>query len=169
MRRITLSCLLFLIITTAKAQLAESFTDGNFTDNPAWTGGTADFTVNTSLQLQSNNTTASSTYYLSTANTLATSAEWDFYVKLAFATSSTNYTDIFLTASASDLTASGTTGYAASISAPPAYKGCWGPGTLVTTRLNHRFDMLEATRAPRACIVGGANPARPASASAPTA
>jgi hypothetical protein len=111
MRRIILSCLLFLIITTAQAQLAENFNDGNFTDNPAWIGGTADFTVNTSLQLQSNNTTASSTYYLSTSNTLATTAEWDFYVKLAFATSSTNYTDIFLTASASDLTASATTGY----------------------------------------------------------
>ena len=111
MRRILLSGSLLLMITVSKAQLEESFTDGNFTDNPSWTGGTTDFTINTSLQLQSNNTTVNSTYYLSTINTLATTAEWDFYVKLGFATSSTNYTDIFLTASESDLTASTTTGY----------------------------------------------------------
>ncbi len=111
MRRIILSWLLLLMLITAQAQLTEIFSDGNFTDNPAWTGGATDFTVNTSQQLQSNNTTANSTYYLSTVNTLATTAQWDFYVKLEFATSSANYTDIFLTASASDLTANTTTGY----------------------------------------------------------
>lgn len=111
MRRIFLSFTLLLQIVVADAQLSESFADGDFTANPVWTGGVADFIVNPALQLQSNNTTASSTFYLATENTLATTAQWELYVQLNFATSSANYTDIFLTASAADLTAAGTTGY----------------------------------------------------------
>ena len=38
--------------TAANAQLAENFNDGDFTNNPAWTGNTADFTVNAALELQ---------------------------------------------------------------------------------------------------------------------
>jgi hypothetical protein len=105
---------LILIISSfihSQAQLNETFTDGNFTTNPTWVGGTADWIVNPSLQLQSNNLTANSTFYLSTANTMATTTQWDFYCNLGFNTSSTNYADVFLTASASDLTLNSTTGY----------------------------------------------------------
>lgn len=99
-----------LLSTTTNAQISENFTDGNFTDNPVWIGNTNDFII-TNNQLQSNNSVANSSYYLSTANTLATAAQWDFYANLKFATSSTNYVDVFLTSSASDITASTTTGY----------------------------------------------------------
>jgi hypothetical protein len=103
--------LIISFLTNTQAQLNETFTDGNFTTNPAWVGGTVDWIVNPSFQLQSNNLVANSTYYLSTANTLATTAQWDFYCNLSFNTSSTNYADVFLTASASDLTLTNTTGY----------------------------------------------------------
>lgn len=93
------------------AQFTDNFTDGNFTANPVWLGGTADFTVNPSFQLQSNNTVANSAYYLSTASSLATTAHWEFYHQITFNPSSANYTDVFLTASASDLTLTATTGY----------------------------------------------------------
>ena len=93
------------------AQFSDNFNDGNFTANPAWGGGTADFIVNAALQLQSNNTVASSNFYLSTPNTKATVAQWDFYCQFTFNTSGTNYTDVYLTASASDLTNTNTTGY----------------------------------------------------------
>ena len=95
----------------SKAQFSENFNDGNFTANPAWVGNTTSFTINAALQLQSDNTTASSNFYLSTANTLATTAQWDFYCQFTFNTSGANYTDVYLTASASDLTNSSTTGY----------------------------------------------------------
>jgi hypothetical protein len=95
----------------ANAQVTDNFSDGNFTTAPAWVGGIADWIVNPTLQLQSNNLVASSTYYLSTTNTLATTAQWEFYCNLTFNTSSTNYADVFLTASASDLTLNTTTGY----------------------------------------------------------
>lgn len=94
-----------------KAQFSENFSDGDFSSNPAWVGGTTDFTVNASQQLQSNNLVANAAYYLSTASTKATTAQWDLWVNLTFNTSSTNYVDIFLTASASDLSATATTGY----------------------------------------------------------
>ena len=102
-----------LVVTNlvARAQFSENFIDGDFTANPVWTGGTGDWTVNASAQLQSNNTIANSSFYISTASTLATAAQWEFYANLAFATSGSNYVDVYLTASASDLTAISTSGY----------------------------------------------------------
>ena len=102
---------LWLSFLHTNAQFSDNFSDGNFTSNPAWAGGTADFMVNPSLQLQSNNITANSTFYLSTVNTKAINAQWDFYCQLTFNTSGANYTDVFLTASAADLTQAATTGY----------------------------------------------------------
>jgi len=102
----------FLIIPILiKAQFVEHFSNGNFTTNPVWIGNTSSWIVNSANQLQSNNTTANSTFYLSTASTLATTAQWEFYVDLKFATSGANYTDVYLTASSSDITAITTTGY----------------------------------------------------------
>lgn len=100
-----------LLVLPAYAQFTDNFSDGDFTNNPTWVGGIADFIVNPSLQLQSNNTVANSSYYLSTASTKATTAQWDFYCQLTFNTSSTNYVDVYLTSSASDLTISSITGY----------------------------------------------------------
>ena len=67
--------------------------------------------MNAALQLQSNNTVVNGAYYLSTASTKATTAQWDFYSQLTFNTSSANYVDVFLTASASDLNSAALTGY----------------------------------------------------------
>ncbi len=102
---------LLFLSATGFAQFKESFDDGNFTTNPAWQGNTADWIVNSNLQLQSNNTVANSSFYLSTPSTLALQAQWEFTVNLTFNTSSTNYTDVYLTASQSNLTNAGLTGY----------------------------------------------------------
>ena len=103
----------FLLFTAliAPAQVTESFSDGDIATNPQWLGMPSNWKVNTALQLQSNNTVANSTYYLSTSSTLATAAQWEFFVNLLFNTSAANYADVFLTASASDLTAATTSGY----------------------------------------------------------
>ena len=95
----------------SKAQFTDNFSDGDFTSNPAWTGGTADWIINSARQLQSNNTVLNSTYYLSTASSLATTAQWEFYCQLSFNPSGANYADVFLTASASDITQASATGY----------------------------------------------------------
>ena len=70
----------------ASAQVNENFNDGDFTVNPVWTGNTPSWTVNAEKQLQSNNTTANSTFYLSTPNTLATATQWEFWVRSNFQT-----------------------------------------------------------------------------------
>jgi hypothetical protein len=112
MAKIMIYCLLvFIIGLPVKAQFTDNFNDGDFTANPTWIGGTSDFIVNAALQLQSNHTTANSNFYLSTASTKATTAQWDFYCQFSFNTSSANYTDVYLTASASDVTLASTTGY----------------------------------------------------------
>ena len=112
MRKYLLALILFLnAFYKADAQFTDNFTDGNFTANPTWVGNTADWVVNPALQLQSNNTVANSSFYLSTASTLATTAQWDFYCNLSFNTSGANYADVYLTASASDLTLNATSGY----------------------------------------------------------
>lgn len=110
--RFLICCLSILFLSlTSKAQFSDNFADGNFTAAPAWQGNTSDFIVNASQQLQSNNTVANSNFYLSTANTLATGAQWEFYHQITFNPSSANYIDVFLTASAADLSLTNTSGY----------------------------------------------------------
>jgi len=102
---------LLLFAQRTEAQLADNFADGNFLENPLWETNATDWITNSALRLQSNNTITNSSFYISTVNTLATNAQWEFYVNLNFNTSSANYVDVFLTASASDLTAATTNGY----------------------------------------------------------
>ena len=92
-------------------QFADNFSDNNFLNNPVWGGNTADWIVNSDGQLQSNNTIPNSNFYLGTASTKALNAQWDFWVRLNFNTSGANYTDVYLTASQSNITLANTTGY----------------------------------------------------------
>ncbi len=112
MRKIFLALLVTILFSGGlQAQFTDNFSDGDFTSNPAWAGLSSDWTVNASGQLQSNNTTANSTFFITTPSTLATAAQWEFYVNLTFNTSSTNFVDVFLMASANDLSATSTDGY----------------------------------------------------------
>jgi hypothetical protein len=88
-----------------KSQVIDDFSDGNFSNNPIWSGTTSDFIVNTSQQLQLSNTVAS-TSYLSTPHNLAdlNNREWRIWVKQSFSSSSSNYGRVYLTADNSDLT-----------------------------------------------------------------
>ncbi len=100
--------LLFSILvlkTFAFGQVTEDFTDGNFSTNPTWNGSTADYIVNSSQQLQLNNTIAA-TSYLSIPHQLTTLSgkEWRFYIKQSFAGSGSNYGRVYLAADNSDLT-----------------------------------------------------------------
>ena len=87
-----------------RAQLADNFTDGDFTNNPSWTGSPAQFIVNTSQQAQLNNS-VSGTSYLSTAHGLSnlSNHEWQFWVKQSFASSSSNFGKVFLSVDNADL------------------------------------------------------------------
>lgn len=82
---------------------ADSFSDGDFSANPIWSGETAKFIVNTSNQLQLNDLTASSPAYLATSSAVLYKGSWEFYVHLDFAPSGSNYTRVYLVSDQQDL------------------------------------------------------------------
>jgi hypothetical protein len=96
---------MFMAAPTLRAQLAERFADGNFTTNPEWVGSTAQFTVNPSQQLQLNGA-AAGTSYLATAfaSTSLAGTEWEFWVRLNFAPSGSNFARLYLASDQSNLT-----------------------------------------------------------------
>lgn len=101
----------WLLTGTISAQLSDSFTDGDFTANPAWTAGAAsDFTVSAS-QLRSANTTTNAVFYISTTSTLAVNCQWEFYINLQFNPSGTNYVDVYLSSDVSNLQSATINGY----------------------------------------------------------
>src|SRR6185503_13450410 len=89
---------LLLFPLSSSAQLQDDFSDGDFTNNPAWNGDASQFLVNTSGQLQLNGP-ASGTSSLSTPLNLSSldSVEWTFFIRLSFSPSSNNYARVYLT------------------------------------------------------------------------
>jgi hypothetical protein len=94
-----------------RAQLEENFSDGDYTQNPPWLFSGPHWMVNAAKQLQSDHTLVNSFFYIATPHTVTGAAEWEFYIRLQFNTSSTNYVDVFLNAAAADLSSPALTGY----------------------------------------------------------
>jgi len=90
-------------------QVNESFSDGNFINNPNWTGTTANFFVNNLFQLQSQAPTTSVSY-LFTPSEAFDNATWECWVKITYPTSASNYACIYLASDNKDLS-SGCNGY----------------------------------------------------------
>ena len=95
---------LLLSCHSVLSQITEDFSDGNFTNNPSWSGSISDYIVNSDLVLQLNNSVATSSY-LSIENNLNDSNdnEWRFWVKQSFSPSSANFGRLFLTSDNEDL------------------------------------------------------------------
>lgn len=98
-----LSICLLSIFSSLFAQVNDNFADGDFSNNPTWSGDDALWVIDDG-KLRSNNSGAN-TYYLSTASSQATEAQWTFWIDLQFATSGSNYVDVFLTADNANLNA----------------------------------------------------------------
>ncbi len=99
-----ISCFLFSL--SLFAQFTDDFSDGDFTANPAWTGDVNKFLVNGDGQLQLNAPSETGTAYLSTPSTAIKDAVWEFWVKLNFTPSTSNYARFYLLSDNADLTAS---------------------------------------------------------------
>lgn len=96
--------LTFAVLTITQqmfAQFTDDFSDGDFTDSPAWSGMVTKFTIAAQeLKLQAD--PATDIAYL----TIATSSvqdSWEFLVRLEFNPSATNYTRIYLASDQSEL------------------------------------------------------------------
>lgn len=107
--------LLFLFPIMASAQVSDDFSDSDFLSNPAWAGDTGDFKISTyssstwSLRprLQLDGTVADISHlYLATPLASLDNVEWNFWIRLAFNTSSTNNARVYLVSDNSNLEAS---------------------------------------------------------------
>lgn len=87
------------------SQITDNFDDGNFNSTPEWIGSTANFTINSSNQLQTLPSSVSSTSYLSTFHGLTSleNMEWKCWIKMGFSPSTSNYSKVYLTSTSSDL------------------------------------------------------------------
>lgn len=95
MRTLILIFILFPVL--APAQVWDDFSDGNFDSDPAWTGDSVQFEVNTSGQLHLKSSEAD-TSCLSTRDSLFGSTEWNFWLKISFNTSANNNVRVYLAA-----------------------------------------------------------------------
>ena len=68
------------------AQVSDDFSDGDFTNNPTWSGMNDKYLVNNNLQLQLNAEEAG-TAYLSLPITEFQEMEWRFWIRENFAPS----------------------------------------------------------------------------------
>ncbi|MCB0551942.1 MAG: lamin tail domain-containing protein [Phaeodactylibacter sp.] len=109
MNQICLFAAIFLgLASPAIAQLHDDFSDGDFTNTPEWLGDVDIFTVtNAELQLLDPAPAANNTavLYLPAATASDAFTTWEFYVRLAFAPSTTNFARVYLSASNPDLAA----------------------------------------------------------------
>ncbi|MDR3220024.1 MAG: lamin tail domain-containing protein [Dysgonamonadaceae bacterium] len=109
MKKISL-LLLFLLPCCVFSQFSENFSDGIFQSNPSksrsveWLGDVDKFMVNDALQLQLNAPTTGSPAQLRTASGLFANAYWEFWLKMDFNPTSSNYVRIFLCSDEDDLT-----------------------------------------------------------------
>ncbi len=96
---------LFLLISLSlnlKAQIFDDFSDGDFTNNPSWSGMDTNFVVQ-SEQLKLNDQAVIDESFLVSSFSNADSTEWSFYLNLDFRPSSSNQAYVYLISDTSDL------------------------------------------------------------------
>ena len=85
----------FLIASDCNGQFTDNFSDGDFTNNPSWSGDNPKFTINGGkLKLQA--VAVSEGAFLSTSSQAMHLATWEFYLQMDFVPSSTNFARIYL-------------------------------------------------------------------------
>jgi hypothetical protein len=98
--------LLFLLLLCTKltfGQFQDDFSDGNFTENPAWGGQVSQFNITADKKLKTSLSAAAQTVSISTASYLSLNVKWEFSVQLNFDPSTANFTRIYLIADREDL------------------------------------------------------------------
>ena len=95
-----LAHLILILPLSCMAQVVDDFSDGDFTDNPTWTGTEELFVVNNDKRLQLNAETAGNAWLFCDANVADSVTdgefEWRFWLREAFAPSTNNFSDVYL-------------------------------------------------------------------------
>ena len=103
LKKVIVGILWILFLPFSQAQVNDNFGDGDFSQNPVWTGTESQFRVNSSFQLQLFNEGNSGLSWLQTANSLVDSTSWEFYIKLSFSPSDNNNARVYLVSDQTDL------------------------------------------------------------------
>ena len=95
-----LAYLILILPLSGLAQVVDDFSDGDFTDNPTWSGNEDIFVVNSDKKLQLNAETAGTAMLFCDVD-IADSVfdgnfEWRFWLREAFSPSTNNFSDIYL-------------------------------------------------------------------------
>ncbi|MBK6840386.1 MAG: lamin tail domain-containing protein [Bacteroidetes bacterium] len=89
--------LFFSTSIVAVAQLQDDFNDGDFSNNPSWSGDAGDFAVSAAGQLQLNAAAAGESYLSLPFPVMGNGAvEWRFFIRENFSPSSGNYARVYL-------------------------------------------------------------------------
>lgn len=88
---------------TATAQFTDNFSDGDFTQNPTWTGQTDRFEIDPQNRLWLNAPAEANTSYLVTASEAINDASWEFLAQMEFNPSSSNFARVYLVSNSDDL------------------------------------------------------------------
>ncbi|GDX52799.1 hypothetical protein LBMAG27_18460 [Bacteroidota bacterium] len=95
--------LVFFLPKILFAQVNDNFNDNDFTAGTLWSGDDVEWTATTG-QLQTNGPAVTpTTTHLSTASTLASNCQWEFFANPKCSTSSGNYMDVYLTSDSVNL------------------------------------------------------------------
>ena len=103
-RKISIFAAIFMSFGQIDAQFTEDFSDGDFEQNPPWIGMAEEFIVNTDQKLQLSDLDASeSNAYLSTSAPTKGICSWEFWLKMDFSPSASNFATVYLASDQSDL------------------------------------------------------------------
>jgi hypothetical protein len=84
------------------SQFTDDFSDGDFTNNPVWSGGIGSFEVDAAFQLHLNDTVANVSYLATESNAIE-NGSWEFDVQMDFSPSTSNFSKIYLVADEQNL------------------------------------------------------------------
>jgi hypothetical protein len=113
MSQVTKLVLLTLILALAQsgiAQIDDNFGDGDFTFNPTWSGDNSKFTV-AAAELWLNAPAVTDAAFLSTQSTVMINTNWEFYNRMVFNPSSSNFCRFYLVSDQKNFNATNINGY----------------------------------------------------------
>ena len=102
MRKLLFTFIVLIQSIVGFSQFTDNFSDGDFTNNPAWIGDIGNFEVDTAFQLHLNDTVANVSF-LSTESNAIENGSWEFEVKMDFSPSTSNFSKIYLVADEQNL------------------------------------------------------------------
>ena len=149
MKKLLLILLVCFNALVCVAQVFDSFSDGDLTNNPTWTPDQVSNWIIANSQLKSNSAVASSSFFITTPSAKALNGQWEFWVNLLFNTSNTNFVDVYLISEQQNLLSPTNSGYFVRIGGTPdevsLYKVVSGVATILINGVDGTTNTSNST------------------------